>query len=198
MMQKERTWATIPPYFPNLLLGVFCLYLGISQLPGSFWELDVPELIFIGAGVFYLFGSCVHCTILPKGLLIQFLWIPFRFIRWEKVGGAELVTRWFHSQYHNGYRFRARNGGIRFDRRFIHKEGPAWFNGRGIFVKTRWCPGYLSEQESMLLFRLKHPVGAMFFRMTPIRQKLYLRLFLRYYPGLDLPLDVKQTLEESK
>ena len=183
--KNERTWATIPPYFPDMLIGVFFLYVGISMLPQSFWELNIPELIFIVAGIFHLAGSSVHCTILPKGLLVQFLWIPFRFIRWDKVGNAEYMTRWFHG---NGYRY----GKGYIGRKFIWKDSdkPAWIMGSGIFITTLGCPGFFAELDSMLLFRLKHPVGAMFFRFLPFRCDGYVRLFQRYFPKLVLPVEM--------
>lgn len=198
MTRKERTWATIPPYFPDMFFGGFFLYVGVRLLPQTFWELNGPELIFLGIGIFELLGSCVHCTILPKGLLIRFLWIPFRFIRWENVGNAELLDRWFHGTHHGKYQLRLGNSCVTMRRRFSYKDGPAWYTGQGIFLTTKYCPGFFPEVESMFLYRLRHPVGAMFFRMMPIRMERYLRLFLRYYPEFDIPLDLKQMLEEGK
>lgn len=190
MGKRERTWAIIPPYIPNILLGYVCIRWGMIRCQE--YLLDLPELMLFTAGALLVVGGCMHCTILPNGLLVQFLWIPYRFIRWDNIGNAEYVTQWFRSRDSDSeWDFRYSFGGIRFRkwRSVWQGTGPAWVSGCGIFVTTANCPGYFSGVDSMLLFRLKHPVGAMFFRFLPLRRRLYRELFLRYYPELELPVE---------
>lgn len=158
--------AYIPPHWVNLAAGLALLVIGLRRWfnpprpsVGGFRSGSAKLLPPIG--FVFLMQGCFHYSIHKFGIVVHFLWIPVRIIKWEKVYAAEYIYEW-HMDAKSNYKSK----------------------GQGIMVTLRGCPVYCAEFDSMTYFQWRHPWGAHFIRFTPWKRKHYVQVFQQYYPNL--------------
>lgn len=180
MVQPVKSRVIIPPYWPKIAFGIFVLILEILL---EKWAADPGEpIVLMGtwqsrflilASVYIIIEGCFHWSIHEKFIMVHFLWIPVRIIRWEKVFNAEYIYSW--------------------------STGAKWgtMEGQGIFITLEGCPLFSPEVDALNFFMMQHPFRTIFIRFTPRKQKRYVELFKRYYPTLDFQLGYEKNLEKG-
>lgn len=195
---EERTKVTTPLWISDILLGGVLIALAMYLFPDFsprellpqnwFWLLFrehvfTSMLVFLIGLLFVLKGG-THYTICPSGLVVRLFWIPIRLIRWSHIGNAEVLGAWISGEHTRKTVYGRKRTGRMY-----------WDKGTGIFVTTRFCPGYVAEAEVMDLFCLKHPIGAVFLRFYPLHQQRYVELFRKYYPKLEIQFEAEQQMK---
>lgn len=172
---------TIPPYWVNITVALSFLILSVVLRNWGMSDGDTLSrrseygLSFLArVSILALLTGCLHWTICEKGIVVRFLWIPIRLIRWNNISTAEYVFEWFTGSSY-----------MKMD-------------GQGIFVTLHGCPCFSPEIDGLNMFLLKHPVGSLFIRFTPRKQKKYVALFQHYYPELDFQLGYEKNLYKDK
>ena len=174
-----RKRAFIPIYWVNFAIGLGDIMLAcyieseIGDPTGFFTDRLARMLVFLG--FYVLIQSSFHWSIHKKFIMIHFLWIPVRIIRWENVFHAEYIYRWSAS-------------GKSYD----------VMKGQGIFVTLNGCPNFCPEVDALSKFMLKHPFRTIFIRFTPRNQQRYVAIFRQYYPELDFQLGYEENLKKGK
>ena len=174
--------AYIPPYWVNIAIGictiVFVYVLALWELePGKTfaWPNRIESRFLRFAAIYVLIQSAFHWSLHKKFIMVHFLWIPVRIIRWENISQAEYIYRWSAS-------------GKTYD---IMK-------GQGIFVSLKGCPSFSPEIDALNMFMLKHPFHTLFIRFTPRNQQRYVAIFKKYYPDLDFQIGYEENLKKGK
>ncbi len=190
-MRKDKS-VIIPPYWLLWVLGLTALYVGLF-VGEPYWEelsrwdtMSLHEkytfrtrkfLVFCGA---YLpFTGSFHYSIHKKYIMVRFLCIPVRIIRWDKVSTAQYLYQWGST---NKYAQWEKHGKSR---------------GQGIFVTLKGCPPFVPELDGLDTFTLRHPIGSFFIRFTPRQQKKYVKIFQSYFPELSFQFGYEKNFEKG-
>ena len=180
MVQPVKRSVIIPPYWAKIIFGAIILAIPILlriwiRYPGTFsnWMENWQFRFLVIAGIYIIIEGCFHWSIHERFIMIHFLWIPVRIIRWKKVSTAEYIYSW--------------------------STGAKWgeMEGQGIFVTLEGCPFFSPEVDALNFFMMRHPFRTLFIRFTPRKQKRYVELFKRYYPTLDVQLGYEKNLEKG-
>ena len=165
MAGSLRKSAYIPPYWFNLAVALFFLVAGLcawsSPSTSRAVKYDGARNFLAPVGLALLFQGCFHYSIHKFGILVHFMWIPVRVIKWEKVFAAEYIHEWCYRPKHNDTN-----------------------KGHGIMVTLLGCPVYCAEIDVMYAFRWRHPWGAHFIRFSKRKRKRIVQVFQQYYPNL--------------
>lgn len=175
-MKKRKT---IPPYWVDIVVALFFLMLslflwnwGISDGDTLSRRTEYGLRFLAGLSILVLVKSCLHWTICEQGIIVRFLLIPIRLIRWDKITMAEYIYNWFTG-----------SSSIKMD-------------GQGIFITLVGCPLFSPEIDGLNMFLLKHPIGSLFIRFTPRKQIEYVELFQLYFPELDFQLGYEKQFQK--
>lgn len=165
MEHRIKKCVFTPPHWVNLAVGLFFLVAGLlawsSPSTSRAVKYDGARDFLAPIGLAILLQGCFHYSIHKFGILVHFMWIPVRIIKWEKVYAAEYIYEW-HMDTKSRYQSK----------------------GQGIMVTLRGCPTYCAEIDSMLYFQWRHPWGAHFIRFSKRRRKRIAQVFQQYYPNL--------------
>ena len=170
-----RKRAFIPPYWVMFALGLGAILLTCYTKAELGETAGRTNRMARFLSFFVLIRSSVHWSIHKNYIMIHFLWIPIRIIRWENVFHAEYIYRWSAS-------------GKSYD----------VMKGQGIFVTLNGCPNFCPEVDALGMFLLKHPFRAFFIQFTPRNQQRYVAIFKQYYPELDFQLGYEENLKKGK
>lgn len=166
LSKNTRKSVLIPPYWLDVLFAVAVF--AISQWEWLFTRSTGfqhrQQSFFLIAGIYLLIRNCVSYIVHPKGIIICWMLIPFRLIKWERVSTAEYLYQWHTWK--------------------IHQET----KGQGIFITLPQAPIFSPEIDELSKFILKHPFSSCFIRFTPRNRKRYVEVFRQYYPDLQFQL----------
>lgn len=179
MIVKKQNSMIIPPYWVDLLVSILTLIAGYAfrylhqyfEINESARNLRLVEFI-IGMGYLVFFKSCVHYSFGNGGIVVRFLWIPIRLIKWDLIENAEYIYKW--------------NTGVKYF---------GDMDGQGIFVTLQGCSIFVPEVDGLNLFLLRHPFRSLFIRFTPRNQKAYVAAFKAHCPQLEFQLGYEKNLQ---
>lgn len=173
----KQAAVVVPPRWKLLVPMIAYCFLFRDLWKGISISIDDPATLFfpiyqslIVMGVF-VFG--VHYKFTEKYLVVCFLWIPLRRIRWGRINHALFVHAW-------------RDPKTRYQR--INGPGPSV--GQIIYVTIDYC----GQWEPLYTSRWKHNVTHMFHACTiwlPYdRKAFFIEAFKKHYADLEMqPLD---------
>ena len=173
--------AFIPPYWVNIAFGLAVLSVVVARAlsemePGeafSWPDGRMQRFLRLG-GIYVVVTSCFHWSIHRNYIMVHFLWIPVRIIRWQDVLSAEYIYSW--------------RTGSSFGK----------MTGQGIFVTLSGCPYFSPETDALNLFMMKHPFHTLFIRFTPRNQQRYVKIFQEYCPDLEFQIGYEENLKKGK
>lgn len=154
----------------TLFLLCLVIYAGIDAAP------DNPGRIFLVVFLIILLINTiipgVHYSITHEGIIVNWIGIPLRKIKWSQVGHAEYLHLWKDT------------------RRFYTDLGRGLKTGQMIYVTLTGCPQYLPEYEYRAVHNRLHPFRAMSIWLPRETWYEYMELFKEYYPELVIqPID---------
>lgn len=165
MEHRIKKHVFTPPHWINLAVGLFFLVAGLwawsSPSTSRAVKYDGARDFLAPIGLAILLQGCFHYSIHKFGILVHFVWIPVRVIKWEKVSAAEYIYEWRYCPQYNDTN-----------------------KGQGIMVTLMGCPTYCAELDVMYAFRWRHLWSAHFIRFSKRRRKRIAQVFQQYYPNL--------------
>lgn len=153
-----------------LLFLCFVLYTGIDAAPDNPGR--IPLIIFLGYLLIMAIVPGVHYAITKEGIIVMWINIPLRRIRWAQVGHAEYLHLW------------------KGTRRFYTDLGRGHRTGQMIYVTLKGCPQYLPKYQYREVHNWLHPFRAMSIWLPRETKYEYIDLFMEYYGELSIqPID---------
>ena len=150
----------IPPHLPHVILGLGTFAVSIYAIErGIGPAIFRPEPLLV-ASIYVLFRASFSYLICSKGIVVFFLIVPVRLIRWNEISTAKYVRHW------------------------IVVKTIYEVNGHGIMITLPASEPYAPEIDSVQLFTAKHPFSSIFIRFSKRNQDRYLCIFQQYFPDL--------------
>lgn len=114
----------------------------------------------------------IHYTITYEGIIVKWLNIPLRKIRWAQVEHAEYLHLWYDL------------------RRFYTDLGKGPKTGQLIYVTLKGCPRYFPMSQHRAVHNRLHPFRAMTIWLARDTKHIYIDFFKECYPNLKMqPVD---------
>lgn len=173
----------VPLRIGNLLFMSLFLCVTVKVFWGIIFIRPVSVLHFvIGAALVILcvgwLRSCVHYTFTNEFLVSNFLGVPFRKIRWEKIGHAMYVHAWKDIVP----KYSAVFGGV------MPVMGNSY--GQMIYVTLKGCPRFIPSYHIRLLHSIIHPLHTACIWLPDSAKYHYIDIFRQVYPDLEMqPID---------
>ena len=179
--------VTIPPYWPHFTLALIGVLLGLFAGEEPYWQavktvsrraLFMRRALII-MGFYILVRNSVHCSVRKKHLIIRFLGIPVRFIRWENISTVQYLYKWGNTKR--------------------EAKGSNWNKqtGQGLIITLKGCPPFIPASDGLETFNWRHPIGSVFIRFTSRQQKKYVKIFQSYFPELSFQLGYEENFEKG-
>ena len=150
----------VQPYWPQLLFGlcgtIIPVVLYINSTTADFS--DIENIIILGTII--VMESSVSYVLSSKGILVFWLFIPIRLIRWHNVSSAMYLHHWTVWQSYNKAK------------------------GSGIMINLSPSLSFDPERDAVRKFTSKHPFKSMFVRFTKWNRDTCVKAFREYYPEL--------------
>lgn len=146
----------VQPYWPHLVLGLCTIILVvIFYISGLFRGYRIIGTLVVGIyGV--IIGTKMY-VLSEKGILVLYMFIPIRRIRWHHISSAMYLHQWEGGKYSK-------------------------IKGQSIIITLRNIGPV--DPEAMPSVRLKHPFGTEFIQFTKRNTDAYVKAFREYYPKL--------------
>ena len=160
----SKKGVVIPPYWVDLVVGVICIvavywYCGVTTNVAHYMLKQINSLSFLGFLI--IAKGLTHFSIHPNGIWMRFLWIPIRWIPWDKVFDAQFIQEWTTTG-----------------------SAMTKTKGQGIVVTLVGCELFNPEVDGLNMFLLRHPIGSFFIRFAAKKKDLYVDIFRKYFPNL--------------
>ena len=136
------------------------------------YYLTIP---FFAILAFNVFCTGINYTISKNGIVVNWLNIPLHKIAWDMIGHAIYLHRW------SDPRFSFRR----------HEHGPVY--GQIIYVTLKGCTPLHVDSQTRLWHNLLHPFHTACIWLPRDNKQLYIDLFAKYYPSLEVqPIDMNK------
>lgn len=150
----------IPPYLPHIIISASTLVISILAIQRGIKPAISRPIVLLIASIYVLLRSSFSYLICPRGIVVFFLFIPVRLIRWNKVSTAEYLYHW------------------------IIIKSIYEVNGHGLMITLPASEPFAPEIDSVQLFTEKHPFSSIFMRFSKRNKDRYLKIFQEYFPNL--------------
>ena len=168
---------TPPRWKPFAVAAILCLLFfdfwkrtaANPQSVGSVIEAVIEVLLIVGT----LIGSGVHYRFTEDYMVVCFLWVPLRRIRWQRVTHALFAHAWADPQT-----------------KYQRITSPGVVTGQIIYVTIDRCLRWYPVLTTRWLHNLIHPFRAFTIWLPYNRKAFFVDAFQKHYPDLEMqPLD---------
>lgn len=156
--------------FGALIAGLIYYYKDGVLHPEEYRDpTSLEEIVFYSVlGLYMMVTLAIHYTFSKKYLIVRFLGIPVRFIRWKSIYGAIYLHTWHEN----------RQGQVRTWR------SPTVAKGSAIFVSLGGCRQFNPEYDTRWRFQMASPLSTLFIRLPKKKAEAYIEVFRTFYPDL--------------
>ena len=169
LVSDHNRILTTPPRW-----GRLCGFVGLLLTYAIIWmeaELKATHpgniffLILFVLTAFSIFTSGMHYTIRNEGIVVKWLNVPIRIVKWEQIGYAEYIHIW------------------KDVRHFYTDLERGLVSGQIIYVTLKGRPRYYPRYDVRTWHSLMHPLGAMCIRLPRDTKYQYIDLFKCRFQG---------------